>query len=277
MDNIVPGTACTIAPNIVRITAPNPGMMTGPGTNSYIVGERELALIDPGPDIDSHIAKLIDAVGNRLKLILCTHTHKDHSPAAAAVKKATGAKIVGALCPQDGRQDECFVPDRVIGDGHVVAVEGATFRAVHTPGHVSNHLCYLFVEQNLLFTGDHIMQGSTVVISPPDGDMSAYLASLEQLLDEPLEWLAPGHGFLVARPHEAIRKLVRHRLHREAKVKAALAKWGPIGIEALVAKVYDDVPPQMHPVAQRSLRAHLLKLASDGWAIEREGQWSPVD
>jgi len=170
--------------------------------------------------------------------------------------------------------DTGFTPERVLSHGDRLSLgEGASLRVIHTPGHASNHLCYLLEEEKMLFTGDHIMQGSTVVISPPDGDMAAYLESLQLLLDEPLDWLAPGHGFLVARPHDAVRKLVRHRLHREAKVKAALGQWGPIDIDALVAKVYDDAPPHLHPVARRSLLAHLLKLQADGQAIESDGLW----
>src|SRR5215213_8903416 len=135
MDDIIPGIPATLAPGIVRITAPNPGVMTGPGTNSYIIGERELVLIDPGPDIESHAKALIDAVDGRLKWILCTHTHLDHSPAAHAVKAATGARIAGRVCPQDGRQDAQFTPDIALSDGDRVSIEGVTLRAIDTPGH----------------------------------------------------------------------------------------------------------------------------------------------
>src|SRR5688572_23807993 len=174
MEKIVPGEVVTLAPGLLRITAPNPGMMTGPGTNTYMVGTRELVVIDPGPDIGAHVEKLIETVGGRLKWILCTHTHLDHSPAAHALKRATGAPTAGLTCPQDGRQDAEFAPDRVLSEGDSVAVEGVTLRAVETPGHVCNHLCYLFEERRILFTGDHIMQGSTVVITPPNGSMQAY-------------------------------------------------------------------------------------------------------
>ena len=274
MENIVPGTPVTVAPGIVRITAPNPGMMTGPGTNSYVVGERELAVIDPGPDIPSHIEKIVEAVGNRLKWILCTHTHKDHSPAAEALKAATGAKIAGTSCPQDGRQDECFAPDRILKDGDTVSISGATFRAVHTPGHVSNHLCYLLEEQKLLFTGDHIMQGSTVVIGPPNGSMQAYFDSMEKVAKLDVTAFAPGHGYLITTPQAEVRKLVAHRLKREDKVVDALARKSPGTLEELVALAYDDVPPKIHPVAQRSLHAHLIKLVADGRAKEEGGRWA---
>ena len=274
MENIIPGTPVTVAPGVVRITAPNPGMMTGPGTNSYIVGERELAVIDPGPDIESHIARLVEAVGNRLKWILCTHTHKDHSPAAAALKAATGAKIAGTSCPQDGRQDECFAPDRVLKEGDVVKIEGASFRAVHTPGHVSNHLCYLLEEQKLLFTGDHVMQGSTVVIGPPNGSVRAYFESMEKVAKLDIAAFAPGHGHLITTPQAEVRKLVAHRLKREEKVFDALTRKSPGTLEELVALAYDDVSPKIHPVAQRSLHAHLIKLVEDGRAVESTGRWA---
>ena len=273
MDNIVPGEAVTVAPAIVRITAPNPGVMTGPGTNSYIIGERELALIDPGPDIESHVKALVAAVGPRLKWILCTHTHLDHSPAAQALKAATGAKIGGLVCAQDGRQDAQFAPDRVLSDGDAVSVEGATLRAIHTPGHASNHLCYLLEERKLLFTGDHVMQGSTVVISPPNGSMRDYLASLEKLLSLEIEALAPGHGHLIRTPHDEVRKLVAHRLKREQKVVDALRRNNGGTLDELVPLAYDDVAVRLYPVARRSLHAHLIKLVQDGTASESAERW----
>jgi len=273
MEKIEPGVAVSIAPRVVRITAPNPGVMTGPGTNSYIIGERELAVIDPGPAIQSHVAALAEAVSGRLRWILCTHTHVDHSPAAAALKHATGAQVAGAVCAQDGRQDEGFVPDRVLGDGDIVSIEGATFRAVHTPGHVCNHLCYLLEEQKLLFTGDHVMQGSTVVITPPNGDMQDYFDSLDKLLKLDLGALAPGHGRVITTPHDEVRRLVAHRLKREQKVVDALARKGPGTLDELVTLAYDDVAERLHPVARRSLHAHLIKLVADGRAEEIGERW----
>ena len=271
--DIVCGVPTTLKPGIVRITAPNPGVMTGPGTNSYVVGERELVVVDPGPDIESHIHGLREAVGDRLKWILCTHTHLDHSPAAQALREATGARIAGRLAPQDGRQDAGFAPDRVLEDGESVSVEGVTFRAVHTPGHASNHLCYLFEQQKILFTGDHVMQGSTVVISPPDGDMQAYLASLEKLFAIDLAALAPGHGRLIETPHEEARRLIAHRLKREEKVVRALAQKVQGTLDELVPLAYDDVSERLFPVARRSLHAHLIKLAREGRAIEEAESW----
>jgi glyoxylase-like metal-dependent hydrolase (beta-lactamase superfamily II) len=276
MEDITPGVAVTVAPDIVRITAPNPGVMTGPGTNSYIVGRAEVIVIDPGPDIESHVNALVAAVSGRLKWILCTHTHLDHSPAAAALKAATGATIAGVACPQDGRQDAYFAPDRVLSEGDAVTIEGVTLRAIHTPGHVCNHLCYLFEEQKLLFTGDHVMQGSTVVISPPNGSMRDYFASLDKLLHLDLQALAPGHGHLIRTPHEEVRKLVQHRLKREEKVVDALARKSPGTLDELVALAYDDVSERLHPVARRSLHAHLIKLVEDGRAKQTGESWSLV-
>jgi glyoxylase-like metal-dependent hydrolase (beta-lactamase superfamily II) len=277
-----PGVVTELSRRVRRIVAPNPGMMTGPGTNTYIVGDLEagdLAVIDPGPAIDSHLEALLAVVGQRLRWILCTHTHKDHSPGVVALKTATGAQAIGMPPPPHSNQDQTFVPDRVFADGDRLQVGGSTLRAVHTPGHASNHLCWLLEEERLLFTGDHIMQGSTVVISPPDGDMSAYLASLERLLSLEIEAMAPGHGYLMIRPHEAVRQLVAHRLKREAKVVEALAAIGtPAGatLDALVARVYADTPESLHPVARRSLHAHLLKLAQDRRAVEQDGRWRPA-
>jgi len=243
-----------------RLTAPNPGMMTGPGTNTYIVGEGEHAVIDPGPDIASHIEKIV-AFGN-IKWILCTHSHMDHSPAAAAVRKATGARVLGRPAPAG--QDASFKPDFVLENGQRVDLGSIALRAIHTPGHASNHLCYLLEQTKMLFTGDHVMQGSTVVINPPDGDMRAYLDSLEKLLEEDIAIIAPGHGYLIGAPHKELRRLIAHRLAREEKVVNALVKIGPASIDELLPLVYDDVPVRIHRVAARSLTAHLDKLTADG-------------
>jgi glyoxylase-like metal-dependent hydrolase (beta-lactamase superfamily II)/8-oxo-dGTP pyrophosphatase MutT (NUDIX family) len=271
--DLVPGVPKRLDRYVTRIIAPNPGMMTGPGTNSYLVGVDDLALIDPGPSIDSHIAALLDAGGGRIRWILCTHTHKDHSPAALKIKQATGATVLGRPAPQGTSQDQSFAPDRVLGHGDRVACGPITLRALHTPGHASNHLCYLLEETRMLFTGDHVMQGSTVVINPPDGDMRAYLASLEGLLDEDLAVLAPGHGYLIGRPHKEVARLVAHRLAREAKVVAAMEKMGAATVDELVPAVYHDVSPKLYPVAARSLTAHLDKLAAEHRATEQDGRW----
>ena len=256
---------------VTRLIAPNPGMMTGPGTNTYIVGRSEAdgerVVLDPGPDIASHIEKIL-AFGN-IKWILCTHTHQDHSPAAAAIKAATGAQVLGRPAPAG--QDESFRPDFVLENGQRVDLGSVVLRAIHTPGHASNHLCYLLETTKMLFTGDHVMQGSTVVINPPDGDMRAYLQSLEKLLDEDIAIIAPGHGYLIGAPKKELRRLIAHRLAREEKAVNALVKIGPASIEELLPLVYDDVPVRIHRVAARSLTAHLDKLAADG-AVRAAGE-----
>ncbi|MGQ0752025.1 MAG: MBL fold metallo-hydrolase [Betaproteobacteria bacterium] len=274
MGAIVPGVPVRIDELVVRMTAPNPGVMTGPGTNAYIIGCNELALIDPGPDSEPHRAALLQAVGTRLKWILCTHTHLDHSPGARALKAATGARIAGyPTVPDDGRQDTGFTPDRALQDGDCIECDGLRLRAVHTPGHASNHLCYLLDERKLLFTGDHVMQGSTVVISPPDGDMQAYLRSLERLLGMELAAIAPGHGHVIETPHEEARRLIAHRLKRERKVIDALSEKRIGTLDELLPAVYSDTPPRLHPIARRSLHAHLIKLQRENRAVEIDGAW----
>ncbi|MGH8669130.1 MAG: MBL fold metallo-hydrolase [Burkholderiales bacterium] len=260
--DLAPGVPKRLDRFVTRLIAPNPGMMTGPGTNTYLVGGDELAVIDPGPALDSHIERIL-AFPN-IKWILCTHTHLDHSPAAAAVKAATGAKVLGRPAPKG--QDATFVPDEVLEHGQRVVLGGVAFKAIHTPGHASNHLCYLLEDTRMLFTGDHVMQGSTVVINPPDGNMRAYLASLEMLLAEDLAVLAPGHGYLIGEPRHEMRRLLQHRMKREGKVIHALETLGEASVEQLVPLAYDDVPARLHGWAARSLTAHLHKLVADGTA-----------
>ena len=270
---MIPGVAKRLDRLVTRIIAPNPSVMTGPGTNTYLVGEDELAVIDPGPDLPEHVAAVLEAGAGRIRWVLCSHTHLDHSPAARLIKQATGAMVLGRPTP-GGRHDPTFAPDRVLEHGEQFAIgAGLTLRALHTPGHASNHLCYLLEQTRMLFSGDHVMQGSTVVITPPDGDMRAYLASLELLLGEDIAIIAPGHGYLIGRPHHEARRLIAHRLAREAKVVAALTRLGNASIEEMVAVVYDDVPARLHPVAMRSLSAHLDKLAAEGRAQAAEGRW----
>jgi glyoxylase-like metal-dependent hydrolase (beta-lactamase superfamily II)/8-oxo-dGTP pyrophosphatase MutT (NUDIX family) len=276
--DIVPGRVVRLSARVLRVTAPNAGMMTGPGTNSYLVGDpatNRWTVIDPGPDDASHRQALLAAAPGPLERILVTHTHVDHSPGAAPLARATGAPVLGRRPLHAAGQDATFAPDEELYGGEVLALgPDTTLRVLHTPGHASNHLCYLLEQERTLFTGDHVMQGSTVVINPPDGDMAAYLHALEALHALALDWFAPGHGFLVARPHEVVRALVRHRLGREAKVVAALAALGPAALEGLVVRVYDDVPAALHPVARRSLLAHLLKLEGEGRATCAAGHWS---
>jgi len=257
---------------VTRLIAPNPGMMTGPGTNTYLVGDKALAVIDPGPAIDSHVERILRS--GSVRWILCTHTHVDHSPAAAALKAATGAQLLGRPPPEG--QDASFKPDFVLENGQHIDLGGVSLRAIHTPGHASNHLCYLLEQTKMLFTGDHVMQGSTVVINPPDGDMRAYLQSLERLLAEDLAILAPGHGYLIGEPHREIRRLIAHRLGREQKVVSSLERLETAAVEELLPLVYDDVPPRLHRWAARSLTAHLDKLLADGAVRSAGGRYTLV-
>lgn len=276
---IVPGVPVRLSPGVIRVTAGNAGMMTGPGTNSYLVGggpRNEWAVVDPGPADPLHLDALVAAAPGPIRWILATHTHRDHSPGAAPLRERTGATVHGRLAAHPIGQDESFVPDRALQGGERIALDGATLRVLHTPGHASNHLCYLLEEEHMLFTGDHVMQGSTVVINPPDGNMAAYLQSLRSLLDEPPDWLAPGHGFLIAPPRRAIEALIAHRLARRAKVVAALHATAPASVEALLAHVYHDVPERLHGVAARSLQAHLEQLQDEGAARCSAGLWAPA-
>jgi glyoxylase-like metal-dependent hydrolase (beta-lactamase superfamily II) len=264
--SLTSGQLDEIAPGVRRLVARNPGFMTGPGTNTYLVGTQGCAVIDPGPHDLVHIERILEAAGGRVSAILATHTHPDHSPAVAALAQSTGAEVLGRGAPVHGRQDATFAPTRVLNDGDVVRVGDVALRAIHTPGHASNHLCYLLEGAGMLFSGDHVMQGSTVVIGPPDGDMKVYLQSLARLQREPVTRIAPGHGTVIEDAQSEVARLIAHRLQREAKVVERLRRAGRATIDVLVASVYDDVDPRLHPVAKGSLLAHLLKLEADGRA-----------
>jgi glyoxylase-like metal-dependent hydrolase (beta-lactamase superfamily II) len=266
MPDIAYGVPVTVSPRVRRITAPNAGRMTGPGTNSYLVGEHELALIDPGPALPEHIDALARACGSRLRWIIVTHTHRDHSPAARPLADLTGAELVGNVLPNDGFQDETFSGARALAQDERLTTPEFTLRALLSPGHVANHVCYLIEEDRLLVTGDHVMGGSTVVIIPPAGNMRDYMASLERMLHYDIESIAPGHGDLIPEPAQEIRHLIAHRLKREAKVADALAALGPCALPVLTPRVYDDVDPGLHNWAALSLHAHLIKLLEDGRA-----------
>ena len=276
--DIQPGAAVRLSPRLIRVTANNGSMMTGPGTNTYLVGggaANEWAAIDPGPLDERHVAAIMAAAPGPIRWIFATHTHIDHSPAVAPLQVRTGAIVHGRLPAHPEWQDASFAPDVHLAGGERFELPGgATLRAIHTPGHASNHLCYLLEEEKLLFTGDHVMQASTVVINPPDGDMAAYIESLRELAELDLDWLAPGHGFLMAQPRHAIEWIVGHRLAREAKVLAAVRVLGPARADALLEMVYADVPPRLHAMAMRSLTAHLLKLRDDSLVVESGGDWS---
>ena len=270
------GEPVRLSGRLWRLTCGNAGVMTGPGTNSYLIDAADgWTLIDPGPMDADHLRGLRALAAAPIRRILVTHTHPDHSPGAAALRQQTGAKLLGRPSAHARGQDTTFVPDRELADGERIELgPDMTLRVIHTPGHASNHLCYLLEPQQVLFTGDHIIQGSTVVIDPPDGDMSAYLASLRRLLTEDLAALAPGHGTIIAHPHEALSALIAHRLSRESRVYAALStQEEPAALDALLERAYDDVPETLHALAARSLLAHLLKLEADGRARRRADRW----
>ena len=266
-----------LLPGVRRFVAPNPSMMTGPGTNTYLFGESEIAVLDPGPVIESHLEHIERDAGGTIRWILVTHTHPDHSPAACLLAERTGAELLGRPAPEGAHQDETFVPDRVLDDGDTLATEEFVLEAVHTPGHASNHLCFRHAASNWLFTGDHVIDGSTVVIDPPDGNMKQYIDSLRRVLDLGIDALVPGHGEVVKDYERLVNWIIDHRLEREAKVVAALQANPGLTAHDLVPHVYQDVPERLYGWAERSLLAHLIKLAEDGRAVTSADIWSPLD
>ena len=266
--------ACSeLGPGVRRLVAPNPSLMMGPGTNTYLFGDEEVAVLDPGPLIEDHIDRIQQVAPGPIRWVLVTHTHEDHSPAAAALASMTGAELLGQPAPEGKHQDATFAPDRVLEDGDEFTTREFTLRVVHTPGHASNHVCYLHEELNLLFTGDHVIDGSTVVINPPDGNMKHYLQSLQRVKDLGCEALAPGHGEIIRDPGRLIDWIVAHRLEREGKVAAALSANPHLTTHELVPHVYQDVDRKLYGWAERSLLAHLLKLEDDGVARCNDGRW----
>ncbi len=263
----VTGGIARIAPLVWRVVAPNPSPLTGPGTNTYVVGQNRPVVIDPGMRDAEHLERIIAVAGGAIDRVICTHSHPDHSPGAAELRARTGARVLGRAAPQDPYQDPSYVPDAVLSDDELVTHPDFRLRVLHTPGHVSNHVCLLLEGEGLLFTGDHLMQGTTVVIIPPEGSMRDYLASLRRLQALPVTTLAPGHGTLIPDAQSEIARVVAHRLGREAKVVAALAARGRATLDELLPVVYDDVPMALHGWARHSLLAHAIKLVEDGRAI----------
>jgi glyoxylase-like metal-dependent hydrolase (beta-lactamase superfamily II) len=269
-------------PLVRRVLAPNPSPFTFTGTQTYVVGEGEVAVIDPGPAIDAHIAALIGAVGDeQVVAILCTHTHRDHSPASQALREATGAPIVGcaplSIDDEGARADEAFDsdyrPDRVLEEGETVSGPGWTLEAVATPGHTSNHLCFALRETRALFSGDHVMGWSTTVVAPPDGGMAAYMDSLDKLLARDDAVYYPAHGPAVDAPHPHLERLIEHRRQRERQILSHLQA-GEGRIEAMVADMYADIDPRLHPAAGRSVLAHLIDLEARGIVRAGADRWS---
>lgn len=273
------GEAVPLAPGLRRMTCNNPGPMTHLGTNTYIVGEGQVAVIDPGPDDRDHLAALLAALRHeRISHIVVTHTHRDHSPLARALASLSGAPVVGcaphATPPHEGGEgaDHDHAPDQVLADGDSIAGADWTLRALHTPGHTANHLCFAWPEANLLFSGDTVMAWSTTVVSPPDGDMAALFASLRVLGARDEARFLPGHGPPVVDPKAWCAALLAHRQAREDAVFSALDAV-PVSVAGLVAAVYPKVPEKLRGAASRSLLAHLVKLGAEGKAREVQGGW----
>jgi glyoxylase-like metal-dependent hydrolase (beta-lactamase superfamily II) len=272
-----------VTPLISRVLARNPGPFTFKGTGTYIVGARDVALIDPGPDSAEHVEALKHALdGRRVSHILVTHTHNDHSPAAAPLKEWSGAKTYaygphgagkaeeGVVVEEGG--DMAFMPDMRVKDGDIIEGDGFTFECVYTPGHTSNHMCFGLREEKALFTGDHVMGWSTTVVTPPDGDMASYMASLRKLLARDDRTLYPTHGAPITEPHVFIQAYIDHRLEREAQILACLRD-GLNTIPLMVARMYVDVDKRLHPAAARSVLAHLIQLEQEGRVHQEHGKF----
>ena len=279
-DDAPSGVLTRVAPRLRRLIAPNPSAFTFTGTCGYIVGEGDVAIVDPGPDNDSHLAAWVDAVaGERLAYIVVTHTHRDHSALAGRLREATGAPIVGARphVPRpgspvglDSSHDLAYAPDAVMAEGDRIDFGGAALTAIATPGHAANHLAFVLEGENALFSGDHVMAWSTSVVAPPDGSMSDYMASLEKLRarDEEIYW--PGHGGPVRDPRRYVRGLIGHRRQREASILTRLEA-GPTTIPEIVARVYSGVDPRLHGAAGLSTLAHLDDLVTRGLVTRDDG------
>jgi glyoxylase-like metal-dependent hydrolase (beta-lactamase superfamily II) len=265
------GRLVQVAPGIQRIVADNPSKYTAWGTGTYLVGDRDVAIIDPGPADDDHVAAVLAAVdGRRVTHLLITHTHADHSPAAAALADATGAPTFGFGAHPAGADEHAeehgdldFVPDVVVRDGDLLVGTGFEFECLHTPGHISNHVCYSERTRGCLFPGDHVMGWSTSVISPPAGSITDYLANLRRLLDRDESVFYPTHGPPIPEPRGYVQALIDHRLDRERQIVEQLAA-GPRTIPEIVAVLYADVRPELHEPAGRSVHAHLIALADAG-------------
>mgnify|MGYP005673938807 FL=1 len=259
-----------ISPLIKRITAANGSVFTGPGTNTYLVGNEDVTVIDPGPAMEEHIDVILAASDN-IKQILVTHTHPDHSPGTRLLQQKLDVPAFGMLTESSKNQDMTFSPERILKDGEILEKEEYSLEVVHTPGHASNHLCFILREEKFIFTGDHVMSGSTVVIGPPDGSMKQYIDSLNKLKNYEMEKMAPGHGDILESPYQVADWIINHRLKREEKVFSALKDATRGTPESLVEKVYADVDSSLFPIAKASLLAHLIKLEEDQ-EISKEGE-----
>jgi glyoxylase-like metal-dependent hydrolase (beta-lactamase superfamily II) len=293
-DTIQAGETEQHEPLVRRVLAPNPSPYTYTGTQTWLVGAgAEIAVIDPGPDGGSqpghadingegHVDAILRAVGDaKITVIMCTHTHRDHSPASRPLAKLTGAPIIGcaplALRDDGPRSDSAFdadyAPDRILVDGETISGNGWTLQAVTTPGHTSNHLCYALTETKALFTGDHVMKWSTSVVSPPDGNMADYMASLSKLYDRDDRIYYPAHGPAVEKPRQLVRGMIGHRRQREAQILRELGK-GPKPIPEMVEAMYKGLDPRLKGAAGRSVLAHLIDLQTRGKVVVAGASWT---
>ena len=279
-----PGAAEQLEPLVARVLAPNPSPFTYTGTQTHIVGTTDVAVIDPGPDDPAHIEALLRAIDGRpVTAIVITHTHRDHSPGSRPLKAATGAPIVGCaplalddLGPRaDASFDGDYRPDRVMAEGDAVSGEGWTLIAVATPGHTSNHLAFALPETKALFTGDHVMGWSTSIVSPPDGDMAAYMASLDKLMHRDDRLYYPAHGDPVENPRRLVRGMMGHRKQREGQILRLLRE-GASPIPAMVERMYVGLDSRLFPAAGRSVLAHLIDLRDRGLVAEQGDIWAAI-
>jgi glyoxylase-like metal-dependent hydrolase (beta-lactamase superfamily II) len=260
MPDMTPGVPSALSPLVRRIVAPNPGPMTGPGTNTYLVGIDEVAVIDPGPDDKQHIDAIVGAsMKERVRWVILTHTHPDHGPGTARLVKATGAEVLAF-----SKRDPDVTPDQAIGDGAIIDGTEWGLEAIHTPGHAPNHLCFFLEEERVLFSGDHILNGTTTVVSPQrGGDMIEYMKSLERLRKLRIARICPGHGDVIEEPRARIDEYIAHRKLRERQILKEL-KGGPVRVTDIVAHLYTDTPEELQEMAGRQVHAHLLKLRTEG-------------
>jgi glyoxylase-like metal-dependent hydrolase (beta-lactamase superfamily II) len=280
-----PGEAAQVTPLIRRVLADNPSPYTFKGTSTFVVGKGKVAIIDPGPDDDAHLAALLNAVrGETVSHILVTHSHADHSPLTAKLQAATGAKTYayGGVASGsstglrlDASIDHGFVPDVIVADGDVIDGTGWSLEALYTPGHMSNHMCFALREEKALFAGDHVMAWATSVIAPPDGDMGQYFTSLRKLLDRGDEIYFPSHGPSKRDPLPLVRGYLAHRRMREAAIFSRVAQ-GARSVADIVAAIYADVDPRLHGAAALSTRAHLDHLVEQGRLRETDGIFETI-
>lgn len=277
---VSPGQPVALSPRVARVLAPNPSPFTSTGTQTHLVGTTDLAVIDPGPDSPEHLAALLAAIASRpVRAILVTHTHRDHSPLARALAGETGAPIIGCaplVLDMGGRADAAFdtdyAPDHILAEGDAVQGAGWTLTAIATPGHTSNHLAFALHEEQALFSGDHVMGWSTTVVAPPDGDMGAFMASLEKLLTREDRLYYPAHGEPVENPQRYVRHLLGHRQLRERQIAGQLDQ-GVAEVPVMVRALYAGINPQLERAAQASVLAHLLDMEKRGLVLREGDAW----